>query len=117
MVRIEGKEYRTAQEWKKQGIQDAQHKQPIRYPENKDYRDGYQSVVTFEFHVSSIIPSKGQIIMNKTRDAKELALRALKTLEDRVERIGTQDENYAVLRNTQCTLEALLETLPPVDTP
>ncbi len=51
--------------------------------------------------------------MKMTKEVKELALHALATIERKVEAIGTQDENYAVLRNIQCSVEALMETLEP----
>jgi hypothetical protein len=49
--------------------------------------------------------------MDKTKAAKELALHALQTMTSKVESIGTQEENYAVLRNIQKTTEALMETV------
>ena len=51
--------------------------------------------------------------MRMTKEVKELALHAVATLETKVEAIGTQDENYAALRNIQKTIEALMETLEP----
>ena len=51
--------------------------------------------------------------MDMTKEAKELALHALATLESKVEAIGTQQENFAQLRNIQKTIEALMETLEP----
>jgi hypothetical protein len=49
--------------------------------------------------------------MDKTRAAKELALHALQAMTSKVESIGTQEENYAVLRNIQKITEALMETV------
>ena len=49
--------------------------------------------------------------MDKSKEVKNLALHALKTLADKVEHISPNDENYAVLRNIQKTAEAIMETI------
>jgi len=50
--------------------------------------------------------------MDKTKAAKELALHALSTMEAKVDAIGTQcEENFAVFRNIQKTIEALMQTV------
>lgn len=48
--------------------------------------------------------------MRTTKEVKQLAIHALKTLLAKVEKTSDRDENYAVLRNTQCSAEALMET-------
>jgi hypothetical protein len=52
-------------------------------------------------------------ISTDTRIAKDLCLWAVKTLEDKIESIGIQEENYSALRNIQKSVEALMETLQP----
>ena len=51
--------------------------------------------------------------MDRALEAKKLALARLDSLIARVKALGESDDNYAVLRNTQCTVEALIETLEP----
>jgi len=48
--------------------------------------------------------------MRMTKEIKQLAIHALKTLLAKVEKTSERDENYAVLRNTQRSAEALMET-------
>jgi hypothetical protein len=49
--------------------------------------------------------------MDKNQSVKDLCLHALEVLHNKVENISPIDENYAVLRNTQKTAEALMETV------
>lgn len=49
--------------------------------------------------------------MNRTKEVKELALHALEIMYAKVEAIGAKPENYAVCRNLQKSIEALMETI------